>query len=279
MNKNVKPFVKWVGGKRQFLNYIDELIPENFNNYHEPFLGGGAVFFHLLAHNKIKNSAYINDFNVRLIKTYKVVKNNPRGLMKALDEYYNKSNKDFYLNQRIKIESYRTNLEIASWFIYVNKAGFNGLYRVNSTGGFNVPYGKNDNKKLYDEDNIIETSKAMKNIDLNINSNSYEKAFKNIKKGDFVFIDPPYDYEVENKSGFTRYTNPDFKREMQENLAKLIKEIDKKGAYFLKTNHDTQLIRDLYKDFNITRRDAYRFINSNPRARKNATKEVFIKNY
>lgn len=277
--KNIGPFVKWVGGKRQFIKYIDEILPEKFNNYHEPFAGGGAVFFHLLKNEKINNIAYVNDLNERLIKTYKVVKENPKKLMKKLDEYRELSNEEFYKNERIKIQNYKSELSIAAWFMYVNKAGFNGMYRVNSSGGFNVPYGKNDNKSLYSESNIISTSKAMNEIELNLTSNSFEESFKKIKKGDFVFIDPPYDYEVENKNGFTRYINPDFKREMQIKLSDLIKDIDKKGAYFLSTNHGTKLIRELYKEFDITTKKAYRFINSDANKRKDNAEEVFIKNY
>lgn len=279
MKSNIGPFVKWVGGKRQFIKYIDEIIPNSFNNYHEPFVGGGAVFFHLLKNGKITKKAFINDLNERLIMTYEEVRDNPNKLMKSLTEYEKKSNEEFYKNERVKIENYKSKTSIASWFIYMNKAGFNGMYRVNSNGGFNVPYGKDDNKRLFVRENILETSEAMNNISLVTSHESYETAFKNIKKGDFVFIDPPYDYEPEVKNGFTRYINPDFKRDMQIKLSELIKEIDKKGAYFLKTNHDTKLIRELYKDFDIKTKDAYRFINSNPKNRKKAAKELFIKNF
>ncbi len=278
--KNIRPFIKWVGGKRQFIKYIDSILPNEFKNYHEPFVGGGAVFFHLLSEEKIKYDAYINDLNTRLIRTYEVVKNNPKKLMSKLDEYRENSNEDFYKQERIKILDFKNKIDIASWFIYVNKAGFNGMYRVNSSGGFNVPYGHDDNKRLYDEENIIETSKAMKSIDnlymLNV---SFEIAFDNIKKGDFVFVDPPYDYDEDKKNGFTRYVNPDFKREFQILLSKKIKEIDKKGAFFLKTNHDTKLIRELYADFDITVKPANRSINSNAKKRSKSSKEVFIKNY
>lgn len=277
--KNIGPFVKWVGGKRQFLKYINEILPTTFNNYHEPFVGGGAVFFHLLKNQKINRKAYLNDLNNRLITTYKVVSEEPNKLMKKLDKYQKNSNETFYKDERKKIQKYKSDLSIASWFIYVNKAGFNGMYRVNSKGGFNVPYGKNDDKSLYSKENIISNYNAMKEIELILSSKSFEESFEKIKKGDFVFIDPPYDYEPEIKNGFTRYINPDFKREMQIKLFELIKEIDKKGAFFLSTNHGTKLIRELYKEFDITTKKAYRYINSDSTKRKNNAKEVFIKNY
>lgn len=278
-NKHIKPFIKWVGGKRQLIKKIDIELPEKFNNYHEPFVGGGAVFFHMLKNGHIKKNAYLNDLNDRLITTYEVVRDNPKKLMKNLDEYREKSNEEFYKEERKKIEGYKTDLKIASWFIYTNKAGFNGLYRVNSNGGFNVPYGKDDDKKLYEAESIIETSKAMNEIDLKVTSGSFENAFKNIKKGDFVFIDPPYDYEPDVKDGFTRYVNPDFKRELQDKLYDEIKKIHDKGAFFLKTNHSTKYINDKYKEFNIQEVDATRLLNSDASKRKNKVKEVFIKNY
>lgn len=277
--KNIKPFIKWVGGKRQFIKYIDEILPKKFNNYHEPFVGGGAVFFHLIEKGLINKKAYINDLNTRLMITYKTVMNNPKKLMEKLLWYQENSNEEFYKKERINIESYKKEIDIAAWFIYVNKAGFNGMYRVNSTGGFNVPYGKNDEKSLFCKDNIESVSKAMKDIELEILNMSFEEAFKNVKKGDFVFIDPPYDYEEDNKNGFTRYVNPDFKREFQILLAEKIKEISNKGAFFLKTNHNTKLINDLYKDFDITVKPANRFINSNSKKRIKSSEEVFIKNY
>lgn len=279
MNQNIIPFVKWVGGKRQFIKYIETIIPNEFKNYHEPFVGGGAVFFHLLKTDRIKEKAYINDLNKRLMITYKTIKSNPAELMKALDEYEIKSNEDFYINERKNILGYKTYLEISSWFIYVNKAGFNGLYRVNSSGGFNVPYGKNDNKSLYNKEKIISTSKAIKTINLKITSNDYKKSFLMAKKGDFVFIDPPYDYEENKKNGFTSYTYPDFKKNMQIELSEEIKILNDRGVYFLLSNHNTKLINKLYSKFDITILKANRFINSDASKRSKSSEEVFIKNF
>lgn len=278
-NKNIKPFVKWAGGKRQLIKKIDLELPKKFKNYHEPFVGGGAVFFHMLKKGLLNGEIYLNDLNEKLIKTYEVIYKNPTKVMDKLDEYFEKSNEEFYKQERLKVSEYKKGWEVASWFIYTNKAGYNGLYRVNSSGGFNVPYGKDDDRKLYDRDSIIDTHKAMKKKNIILTNGSFEEAFKNIKRNDFVFIDPPYDYEPVIKNGFTRYTNPDFKREMQIKLFEEIKKIDEKGAYFLKTNHNTEFIKDLYKEFSIEEIDATRLVNSDGTKRKYKVKEVFIKNY
>lgn len=279
-NKNIKPFVKWAGGKRQFINKLDNLFPKDFdknkNTYFEPFVGGGALFFHLLKTQKIEK-AIINDINKDLITTYKVIRYKPNDLIINLNFYFKNSSKDFF--NSLKEKELKNYIEISSRFIYWNKTGFNGLYRVNLSGKFNVPFASD--KFFFNIDNIKFCSKAMRNLrSLKIYNKDYKIIFSKAKKGDFVFIDPPYDSDKKNT--FNSYDKSKFGKAEQKELFQEIKKLKEKGVRFLFTNHDTELIRELYKtsqDFIYKEENANRFINSNASKRKNFTKEVFVRNY
>lgn len=273
----MKPFVKWVGGKTQLLNSLLPLIPKKFNNYLEPFLGGGALFF-----NVAPEKAIINDINSSLIETYKSIKNNLENIIKILELMvvsHNEAKENYYLSVR---KTYPKNSsEIAARFIYLNKTCFNGLYRENSRGEFNVPYNKKDfitMDSLVDLNNLTNISNYLNAKNIEIYSTDYKKIINLAKKGDFIFVDPPYDVE-DNKRSFTRYNKTDFTRKNQEELAFILQEAHKKGVKWILTNHSTDFIKNLYKDFNMKEIVVNRMISSRPSNRKNATKEVIIFNY
>ena len=272
--KKLSPFVKWVGGKRQVIDkYLYKYFPIDFKNYIEPFVGGGAVLFYLQP-----SKAIINDFNFELITTYEVIKNDVKNLIKKLDIYHQQHSKEFYL--KLRKEKLTNTLDIAARFIYLNKSGYNGLYRVNSKNEFNVPFGNKPKEKLklYDKENLLSLSKYFNNNQILFFNDDFEKAIDKAKKGDFVFCDPPYDYE-DNKNGFVTYTDKGFDKKEQIRLSNKLKQLDKKGIKWMLTNHNTKLINDLYKDFHIVPIITNRNVNSKGDGRKNQGDEVIIMNY
>ncbi|HBB56970.1 TPA: modification methylase [Patescibacteria group bacterium] len=203
IDEKPKPFVKWVGGKRQLLaqfRLMNLYPPEKFDikkgKYFEPFVGGGAVFFDLLP-----ETAYLSDLNNELVITYNVIKNDVENLIKSLKKH--KLDKDYFLKIRVQNPEKLSDLNTASRFIYLNRTCFNGMYRVNSRGGFNVPFGKYTNPLICDENNLRKASKALKNVE--IKKQDYKEVLKKAKKGDFVYFDPPY-YPVSKTASFTSYT-------------------------------------------------------------------------
>ncbi|WP_022935282.1 DpnII family type II restriction endonuclease [Mesomycoplasma moatsii] len=271
----LSPFVKWVGGKREVINnYLANYFPDKFRNYFEPFVGGGAVLFYLQP-----NKANINDLNFELITTYKVIRNNVNELINKLDEYHLNHSKDFFL--KLRKEKKKNDVEIAARFIYLNKTGFNGLYRVNKNNEFNVPFSNKTREKLvlYNKENLINLNKYFQNNQINFFNQDFEEILKQTKKGDFVFCDPPYDYEVNVDNGFTSYTQDGFNKEDQIRLANQLKKLNEKGVLWMLTNHNTQLIRNLYQDFYIKPITTNRNINSKGNKRKNTGDEVMITNY
>lgn len=269
----MQPFVKWAGGKRQYINKIMDNIPKEFNNYFEPFVGGGAVLFAL----KNKNS-HINDINTHLIHTYNVIKESPMELMELLNEYdLIQLNTEKYqefralYNQHIIDGIY--NIQTAALFIFLNKHAFNGLFRVNSKGLFNVPWNKKEYASSYNAENIIEVSEFLKNI--KITSVDFHEATLDAQEKDFVFFDSPY--APLNPNSFSSYDKTGFKINDHERLADLFEELTQKGVYCMLTNHNTDLIRHLYKGFNIEEINVRRSINSD--SSKRVGKEVIITNY
>lgn len=276
MNKNslpnLKPFVKWAGGKTQFLEIINLLSPSSYNRLIEPFAGGGAFFF-----NKRADKLIINDINKELITTYKLIRNDHQGLINVLKKYEENHNKVFYENLKKQKVSDLTEIEIAARFIYLNKTCFNGLYRVNSKGEFNVPWGKKERIKLFDEENILAISKYLKNSNRRIFNKDYKKLLNKVKPGDFLFVDPPYDNK--NDKGFTSYSVDGFNKDNQKELFVFLKETEKRGAFWLLTNHNTEFIRELYKEYPHFTKEANRYINCQGDKRKGTVQEIFIWNY
>ena len=273
-----KPFVKWAGGKRQIIDKLKQYIPDEFNTYYEPFVGGGALFFELSP-----SKAYINDFNAELICVYTCLKNDTffKKMLKELDKHEKNHNEDYYYEIRdLDRDNSFTKLPIyirAARMIYLNKSCFNGLYRVNSKGYFNVPSGKKDKVNTYDKTNMDNLKKYFGTNDITILNGDFEDAVKNAKAGDFVYFDPPYD-TLEDKKSFTSYAKNDFGQDEQRRLANVYKTLSAKGVRVMLSNHNTKLINDLYKDFNIHVINARRNINSRGDSR-GPVEEVIITNY
>lgn len=279
ISERPKPFVKWVGGKRQLLKQFRNLNlypPHDFNpkknTYFEPFVGGGAVFLDLLP-----QKAVLSDLNFELITTYKVVKNDVNKLIKLLKTY--KYDKDFFLKIRSKSTKDLSAVQIAAKFIYLNRTCFNGLYRVNSKGEFNVPFGSYNNPLICDEDNLIKISKALKNV--KIFNEDYKKVSEKAQKGDFIYFDPPY-YPVNRTSNFTGYTAEGFFEKEQTELRDIFVKLHKRGCFVMLSNSDTSFINQLYSSLDnkikIHKIEANRNINSKASGR-GKIKEVLITNY
>lgn len=273
----VNPVLKWAGGKTQLLPEINKRLPKQFNTYYEPFFGGGALLFSLLP-----SSAVINDLNYELMNVYKCIKHDTQflRLLKELDRHQSLHSKSYYyLIRDLDCSPYYKNwrdYERAARTIYLNKTCFNGLYRVNKKGHFNTPIGTEKYKKLYDLDNITNMHEYLKNNNVKILCGSYSSAVKDAKAGDFVYFDPPYDYQ--DGDGFTSYTADGFTKENQVELFNLFKELSDKGVYVMLSNNNTDFIRDLYKDYNIGVVHAKRAINHKGDGR-GAVEEVIITNY
>ena len=274
MEQAITPFVKWAGGKRQLLPEIKERMPKEYNRYFEPFIGGGAVLFALQP-----EKAVINDCNRSLVNTYRRIKENPKEVIKAmaaLDQGIIEGGKEYYYEVRTlyneKMMKEEFDVDMAGLFIFLNKHCFNGLYRVNAKGLFNVPY-NNSKKPSYDRENIKALSKYLKKV--RILEGDFEKACARAKKGDFIFFDSPY--APLNPTSFESYTKEGFDKGSHERLAKLFRKLHKRGCYCMLTNHNTELIRELYQDFQIDVVPVKRLINSNPK--KRVGEEVIIRNY
>ncbi len=266
---NYQPFIKWVGGKRGLLKQLLPLFPKEFNNYHEPFLGGGAVFFELYSQGLLKDKkVYLSDINTELINTYNVVKDNPIELINNLKDFQERHNKDFYykIRELDRQEDFKnlSDIQRASRFIYLNKTCFNGLYRVNRKGYFNTPIGSYKNPNIADRDTILSASEALQNTI--ISNNSFDGVKNNTNKNDLVYFDPPY-YPLNETSSFTSYDSNYFLDDKQFELFELFEKLYDKEVKILHSNSNTNFIKDLYKNYNINTLQANRFINSKSNGR------------
>ena len=269
-----KPFIKWVGGKRQLLSQFRDLypLPDKFdiecNTYFEPFVGGGAVFFDIQPY-----SAVLSDINKELVTTYQVIKTQPEKLISALQKH--KHDKEYYLQLRAKNPNKMSDVNVAARFIYLNRTGFNGLYRVNKSGGFNVPFGRYKNPKICDAENIRNVSTLLQNVE--IKHRDYREVVKEAKAGDFIYFDPPY-IPLNPTSSFTSYTKDGFGIRQQEELRDVFACLAEKGCFVMLSNSDTPLTRELYRDFNVHSVQAGRAINSNG-GKRGKVGEVVVCNY
>lgn len=278
ISEKPKPFVKWVGGKRQLLSQFRSMNlypPEKFNTetgkYFEPFVGGGAVFFDLLP-----KTAYLSDLNNELIITYNVIKNDTENLIKSLKKH--KTDKEYFLKIREQNPEKLSDLHISSRFIYLNRTCFNGMYRVNSKNKFNVPFGKYTNPLICDENNLRKVSKALKNVE--IKKQDYKKVLKDAKRGDFIYFDPPY-YPISKTASFTSYTSESFLDKEQIELRNTFVKLHKRGCFVMLSNSNTPFINKVYSEptgLRITKVQAGRAINSDASKRGKIT-EVLITNY
>ena len=239
-NKIVKPFLRWAGGKTWLTKHIEYYIPKDFNDYYEPFVGGGSIFFYLKSKGFIKNKAYLSDSNSDLINTYKVLKNHSNDLFEILKTHID-SEDEYY---RMRSTDFTDKIEKAAKFLYLNKTSFNGIYRVNRNGKYNVPYGRRNLKILYDFEHLKDISIALKNTYLS--TQDFKQRCKLIKENDFVFIDPPYTVAHEN-NGFIQYNQSIFSWNNQIQLSKLTDELNEKEVHFLITNAYHDCIKEIYK--------------------------------
>lgn len=275
-----KPFVKWAGGKSGLIASLIPFIPKNFNSYFEPFVGGGALFFYL-KNQKILNSKkiYINDKNSQLINAYKQIKINPHEILEELEILNKKhSEETFYRIRNLDRNSdfyFLSEVFKAARFIYLNKTCYNGLCRYNSKGHFNTPIGNYKNPKIYDKELIFSVHKALKNV--LITNNDFESALLKVKKGDFIYFDPPY-FPLNKTSSFVNYTD-NFLAKEQIRLYELFKILDFEGVKVLQSNSNTQFIRELYKDFEIIEINSKRAINCKGDRRGKITELIIKGNY
>lgn len=299
-----RPFLKWAGGKTQLLNELSKRLPKDIKQsqtikrYCEPFVGGGAFFFFLKNHYEIKESILI-DLNEELILAYKVIQSQHEKLidsLKKIERNYLEKNdeerKKFYYKIRSLYNKQMYNfdykkenkqrVERTKYLIFLNKTCFNGLFRLNSKGEFNVPFGRYKNPTICDEKNLKEVHRALK--DVTVISDDFEKANMYIKKETFVYFDPPYK-PISSSSYFTSYSKEGFTDSDQKRLSQFYKKMDKGNAYLLLSNSDPKnedpennFFDKLYKKFTIERIDANRFINCDPKGR-GSIKELIIKNY
>lgn len=244
-----KPFLKWAGGKSRLSKQISSFFPKKFNRYFEPFLGSGAIYFTISPQEGI-----LNDLNKYLIGTYEIIRDNPVGLIKKLkniNEVYHslpsiEAKSNYYYDARNRYNGMRsTDLDKAALFIFLNKAGYNGMYRENSKGEYNIPFGKHEKCLICDEDNLLRVSHDLK--DIKFTSTDYKNALKEAKKGDLVYLDPPY-IPISKTSSFTQYQKEGFSFEEQIKLKEIALELHKKGCYVVISNSSCKKSKDLYSD-------------------------------
>jgi len=272
-----KPFVKWAGGKRQIIDKLLKYAPHEFNTYYEPFVGGGAFLFELSP-----KKAVINDSNQELMNVYKVLcdEDKFKKMCSVLNHYEVCHSEEFFYEIRNKDRNKNTYNRLSDYTkaartIYLNKACFNGLYRVNSKNEFNVPFGKKTKVNTYEGNNLITVSNYLTMNDIKILNCDFEEAVKDAKKGDFIYFDPPYDSDTNT---FNSYTEDGFGKNEQRRLFEVYKELSDRGCYVMLSNHNTILINELYKDYNINVIEAKRNINANGKKR-GKVEEVIITNY
>jgi DNA adenine methylase len=258
-----KPFIKWVGGKSYILPELLKRVPQHYNVYHEPFLGGGALYFSLQP-----KAAYLSDINLHLVITFNSVKSDVETLIKKLKLHERNHDKEYYLKMREKIVTEKEPTTLASIFIYLNKTCYNGLYRVNKSGKFNVPMGRYKSPNILDETNLRNCSTILQNAVIEQHTFNQDK----IVKGDFYYFDPPY-HET-----YSSYSSDGFGDEKHIELAEYCKQIDQQGSFFMLSNSDTQFVRSLFKGYNIDKISAARVVSckANQRGKKD---ELIIRNY
>jgi DNA adenine methylase len=274
----MKPILKWAGGKRQLAAKILELIPSYEGTYYEPFFGGGAIFFY-----QAPKVAVLNDINSEIVNLYNIFFNNH--LLKEFTDllliHQENHSKEYYfkIREMDRDPDFKNfdNVIKAARIMYLNKACFNGLYRVNAKGYFNVPFNGDKKVNLIQEENFREISEFFQGHAIKFVSDDFDAVLKDAKHGDFVYFDPPYDV-LRDKKSFTTYAKEAFGEAEQSRLAETCKQLNLKGVKWLLSNHNTPFINSLYKDFSIQIVKAKRMINSNS-SERGFVDEVLIKNY
>jgi len=270
LGEGALPFVKWVGGKRSIIGELTSRLPQSFNTYYEAFVGGGALYFAL---NGRVTKAVLSDTNFDLVMTYSVIKKDPHALLEKLEKHAKKHSSEYYYKVRSQ-HNLKDAIQIAARFIYLNRTCYNGLYRVNKSGEFNVPIGRYAKPDIVRRDNILACSERLQKATIRYCE------FDAIKpeRGDFVYFDPPY--HPTNDTSFTSYTKLDFSEHDQARLRDFALQLHKQGVYVMLSNSDSPFIRDLYSNraFHISEVQAPRMVNCKPTQRNSVT-ELLITNY
>ncbi|MFP6867810.1 MAG: DNA adenine methylase [Nitrospinota bacterium] len=268
---SARPFIKWAGGKGRLLAQYAPLFPDEIRDYHEPFLGSGAVFFHL--RQRIGGRAFLSDRIGELVRSFGAVRDDLEGVIRHLGRHVYE--RGHYYRVRSQNPARLSVAGLAARFIYLNRTGFNGLYRVNRSGRFNVPFGRHTNPTICDAEGLRLASHALAGAE--IEQRGYQKLSGWAEAGDFVYLDPPY-HPLTKTANFTSYTADRFGEADQRTLAQACRELDAIGARFMLSNSATPLIRDLYKDFDIRQVFAARAINSQS-SKRGKIPEVVVRNY
>jgi DNA adenine methylase len=273
-----RPFVKWAGGKRQLLSVIEKHVPAEFGCYYEPFLGGGAVMFHLLSKNP-DIRCKVSDLNSDLILAYITIRDRVEELIESLENHaknYHKNPDSYYY--QVRDNEPTTQIEKVSRLLFLNRTCFNGLYRVNSKGKFNVPLGRYSNPNIVNEENLYAASHILQSKRISISCRDFSSVLQDAKKGDFVYFDPPYQ-PVSKTANFTSYTNRDFTYKDLQKLVDVSEKLADRGCKVLHSNSNSKEVRKLFsKDWKVIEISANRAINSDSTKRTGQT-ELLIKNY
>jgi DNA adenine methylase len=274
-----KPFVKWAGGKRQLIPTLNQNLPESFGTYFEPFLGGGALLFHMLTERNGQKCS-ISDLNSDLVLAYTTIRDRIDSLISSLKSHernYQKDSKSYYYS--IRENNPRSQIEKTSRLLFLNRTCFNGLYRVNSKGKFNVPLGKYTNPNIVNEENLRSVSSILQASRVSIKCRDFGAVLRDAKKGDLVYFDPPYQ-PVSTTANFTSYTNKSFSYDDLSRLAELCQNLDEKGCRVLLSNSDSKEVSDMFskKPWKTSKIRANRSINSDSKKRTGHF-ELLIKNY
>ena len=274
-----KPFVKWAGGKWQLLAELEKNFPKQFGTYFEPFLGGGALLFDLLA-KKPNLKCSVSDLNSDLVLAYVTIRDKLGRLIESLENHsknYHKDSTGYYYE--VRKQEPKSQIEKVSRLLFLNKTCFNGLYRVNSKGKFNVPLGRYTNPNIVNRENLTTVSKFLQSDKIKISCRDFESILNDAKKGDFVYFDPPYQ-PVSDTANFTSYTHRDFTEDDLQRLADLANQLNSKGSHVLLSNSNTKIVKKIFssKKWKVKEISVNRAINSNSQKRT-GHKEVLIKNY
>lgn len=271
--KDISPFLRWAGGKTRSIRFLEKHLPPHFSNgnrYYEPFLGAGSLFFHLGP-----SKATLSDNNKDLIDCYKAVKKHPELVLSYLQHHLSNTCEEYYYNMRKKYNNSKASIAKAALFIYLNKTCFNGIWRVNKKGEFNVPYGYREPPSLLSRNNLLDISKALSKA--TISHKDYKQILRHAKEGDFVYFDPPYP-PLNGTSYFTHYTKEGFDKKDHAELASVANMLNERGCYVMISNADMPYIRFLYESiFNIYEIEIMRLIRADGKRYK--VREIAITNY
>jgi DNA adenine methylase len=274
-----KPFLKWAGGKSQLLDQFASLYPRSFSNYHEPFVGSAAVYFHLCclkASGRLADSmkqVRLTDSNAELVNCYRVVRDEVDALIELLAQHKRQHGREHYYQVRSQSPQDLSPIESAARFIYLNKTCYNGLYRVNRKGQFNVPIGSYKNPSIFDADDLRQGSRLLQGVEIVLAD--FRDVVDHAASGDFIYFDPPY-HPLTRTASFTSYTENPFGEEQQCDLARVFRKLDQKGCKVMLSNSWTPFILDLYQDFNLIEVKAARVINSKASGRGRISELVVL---